>query len=140
MPSTNRTRLSRRLCTLSVNKMETFFLVVGEDEGKPYLYGVVNVSLQALTEHAGGLSSLKRQHRHLSFERPKYESGGGDVLAIVFAGAEGYISVWDIPGALDAARALNLMLMRKGPTFQWRWHCYDLADWAFASKSALASL
>jgi hypothetical protein len=138
MPGTNRNRASRRLCTLSVNKMETLFLVTGEADGERYFYGAVNVSLQTLTEHAGKLSRLERQHSHLSFHRPTYESGGGDALAIVFMGIEGYMSVWDIPGALEAARALNLMLMRKGPTLQWRWHCYDLADWGFASESDIA--
>jgi hypothetical protein len=140
-PSTNRNAAGGRLCTLSVNKMETLFLVAGEDRGGGRFFGgVVNVSLRALTERAGGLSTLRRGYRHLSFDRPGYESGGGDVLAIRFAGVDGYVSVWDIPGALDSARALNLMLMRKGPTLQWRWHCYDLADWAFASESALSEL
>jgi hypothetical protein len=120
--------------------METLFLVAGEVGGDRYLGGVVNVSLRALTERAGGLGSLRQQHRDLSFHRPKYESGGGDVLAISFVGVHGYLSVWDIPGAVDAARALNLMLMRKGPTLQWRWHCYDLADWAFASESAMSDM
>jgi hypothetical protein len=32
------------------------------------------------------------------------------------------------------------MLMRKGPTFQWRGHCYDLADWGFASDSTMTQL
>jgi hypothetical protein len=140
MPGTNRNATGGRLCTLSVNKMETLFLVAGEGEGGPFFGGAVNVSLRALTERAGGLGSLRRQHRHLTFHRPKYESGGGDVLGIAFVGVDGYLSVWDIPGAVDAARALNLMLMRKGPTLQWRWHSYDLADWAFASEKAMADL
>ncbi|NIK61477.1 GIY-YIG nuclease family protein [Kribbella shirazensis] len=140
MPGTNRDASGGRLCTLSANKMETLFLVAGEDRGSRYFGGVANVSARALTERAGDLSALRRQYRHLSFGRPRYESGGGDVLAITFVGVDGCLSVWDIPGAVDAARALNLMLMRKGPTLQWRWHCYDLADWAFASESTLSEL
>ncbi|MFG1627819.1 GIY-YIG nuclease family protein [Kribbella sp. NPDC049227] len=140
LPGTNRTRQAHRLCTLSVNKMETFFLVVGEVDGERFFGGGVNLSLRTLTEQAGALSSLKRRHQHLSFARTAYESGGGDVVSITFTGIEAYFDLWDVPGAVDAARTMNLMLMRKGPTFQWRSHCYDLADWGFASESELATL
>jgi hypothetical protein len=34
----------------------------------------------------------------------------------------------DSAGILDAAAALNLMLMRRGPTLQWRHHNVDLGE------------
>jgi hypothetical protein len=73
------------------------------------------------------------------FDLGTYESGGGDVASIRFF--EKDISIlMEIPRLVEAARALNLMLMRKGPTFQWRGHCYDLADWGFASDSTMTQL
>ena len=133
LPGTGRTRHGRRLTTLSVNKMETLFLVEGDGGGGRYFGGVVNVSLRELTGTAGSLKRLSRDHPMLDFRAAAYESAGGDALAIEFTGIDGYSRLWDIPGAPHAARALNVMLMRKGPTFQWRSHCYDLADWAFAA-------
>jgi GIY-YIG catalytic domain len=140
LPGTGRTRHGRRLTTLSVNKMETLFLLDGDGSGRRYFGGVVNVSLQTLTDSAGSLKRLARDHPMLDFREAAYESAGGDALAIGFTGIDGYHGLWDIPGAPHAARALNIMLMRKGPTFQWRSHCYDLADWAFAADDQTGKL
>jgi hypothetical protein len=132
MPGTGRTRHGGRLTTLSVNKMETLFLIEGNGGGGRYFGGVVNVSRRELTSRAGSVKRLARAHPMLEFREAAYESAGGDALAIGFTGIDGYHRLWDIAGASRAARELNVMLMRKGPTFQWRSHCYDLADWAFA--------
>jgi hypothetical protein len=118
MPGTNRVSAGGRLCTLSINKMETLFLVAGEVGSNRYLGGVVNLSLRHLQSQAGPPKALKRAYPDLEFRQPSYESGGGDVVSVVFRGLEGYFGVWDIPGALEAARTLNLMLMRaKAPRF-----------------------
>jgi hypothetical protein len=140
MPATNRSRQGGRLFTLSVNKMETFFLFAGEMDGDPFYGGVINVSQTRLLEKNGSLAGLRRRFPSLGFRSASYESGGGDVTSITFMGMEGYFQVLDVPGAVEAARALTMMLMRKGPTLQWRYHSYDLADWAFAEQQEIDAL
>lgn len=129
LPQTGKTRDGYRLATVSVNKMECLFLYT-RDQGRS-CDGAVNVSLSGLTGAAGSLRKLTRRYHMLGFAQSSYESAGGDALGIWFTGIDGYHRIWAIPGAVSAARTLNLMLMRKGPTFQWRGHCYDLADCAF---------
>jgi hypothetical protein len=131
MPSTNKRRIGGRLATLSINKMETLFLYGGEmpDIG-PGFGGCINVSRESLTKEWGSLDEMRRNHEELEFDVPGYEAAGGDALAIRFLGADFMSLLVDAPAVVEAARKLNLMLMRKGPTFQWRWHCYDLADLA----------
>jgi hypothetical protein len=129
MPGTNRNKLGGRLATLSINKMETLFLFAGRIENDDYVGGLMNVSRSALEESAGSITGLRRSYPHLDFEKADYEAAGGDCVSVRFIGGD-VIDVFQIPGFQHAARQLNLRLMRKGPTFQWRWHCYDLADWA----------
>lgn len=130
MPSTNRNKYGGRLATLSINKMETLFLFNASTDDGDYVGGRINVSASALEESAGSIRSLSRSYPHLDFEKVDYEAAGGDCVSVRFIGGD-VMDVLQIPGFQHAARQLNLMLMRKGPTFQWRWHCYDLADWAF---------
>jgi len=109
--------------------METLFLVAANDELGGFCGGRINVSRSALENSAGPISKLRRDYPDLDFKLGTYESAGGDCISIGFVG-EGVIAAMEIPGCQQAAKQLNLMLMRKGPTFQWRWHCFDLADWA----------
>lgn len=129
MPSTNRNKHGGRLATLSINKMETLYLSAASTADGDVIGGRVNVSRAVLEGSAGSVASLRRSHPHLDFTEATYETSGGDCISIGFVGGD-VIDALKIPGCQRAARQLNLMLMRKGPTFQWRWHCYDLADWA----------
>jgi hypothetical protein len=139
LPATNRNAYKQRLCTLSVNKMEVLFLVQTQLDEATWISGVMNVSLSTLTDGTGSLKSLERKYPDLFFDLGTYESGGGDVASIQFF--EKDISLlMEMPRLVEAARAMNLMLMRKGPTFQWRGHCYDLADWGFASDSTTTQM
>jgi hypothetical protein len=124
MPDSGRRRTSRRLCTLSINKMETLVLFEGWDDGDSgyYFGGWVNMSVRILTETLGDVAELTRRQPALHTGVTTHEAAGGDALAVEFDGVTGYKAIWNVPGIVDAARALNLMLMRKGPTLQWRWH------------------
>ena len=135
MPGTHRNRHGGRLFTLCINKMETLFFAAGaDDHGNPWLEGHLNVSRAALAAEAGSLTRQRARHPNLELATPGYESGGGDVIGVRFFDVDGLVETFQMPGAIKAARTLNLMLMRKGPTFQWRWHNYELADWAFRSE------
>ena len=128
MPSTNG---GARLATLSINKMETLFLygdTVGRTRGDGDVGGVINVSSSMLAQ-SGGIARMRREFPHVSLEKTRYEAAGGDGLAV--RGGVGDLTqlLWE-DWFVQACRTLNLTLMRKGPTLQWRWHCFDLADWA----------
>lgn len=142
LPSTNRNRFGGRLATLSVNKMETLFLFSATDPAnanQSIVGGRMNVSRSALEAAAGPIDDLRENYPMLGFDIVDYESAGGDGLLITF-GAADYMTVLELPGWQHAAQQLNLTLMRKGPTFQWRWHCYDLADWAVRDLLTVAEV
>jgi hypothetical protein len=82
-----------------------------------------------LTEHAGPLDSIAAKW-DVSLEDRDYEAAGGDVVGLHFAHPRAMLDAFTVAKSpfVPASRALNLRLMRKGPTVQWRGHCFDLAD------------
>jgi hypothetical protein len=124
---------SPRLIAVSVNKMETF--VLGWEKYQPdQMWGFINVSKSAMCERYGSPAEFVRPRQDwLDFDEDSgYESGGGDVLRLYVNDYRRMLELLapedgDV-GVVAAARRLNRMLMRKGPTLQWRWHCFDLAD------------
>jgi hypothetical protein len=127
MPQTNREW--PRLAAMSINKMETF--VLGHLKARPdELWGFINVSERVLTEPAGALEQLSEWEVVLERRQPNYEAAGGDCIGIDFPHPTVMLEALSRPSSpvVPAARELNLRLMRKGPTFQWLGHCFDLAD------------
>lgn len=124
---------SPRLIAVSVNKMETF--VLGWEKYQPdQMWGFLNVSKSAMCERYGSPAEFVRPRQDwLDFDEDSgYESGGSDVLRLYVNDDSRMLELLapedgDV-GVVRAARRLNRMLMRKGPTLQWRWHCFDLAD------------
>lgn len=128
MPSTG---IGARLTTLCINKMETLFLygeTVGRTRGDGDIHGVINISAKGL-EETRGIGQARRGWPSVHFETASYESAGGDGIS-VHGELPDLLQILEEEWFIYSARKLNLMLMRKGPTFQWRWHCFDLADWA----------
>lgn len=129
MPSTNRSTWPR-LLAVSVNKMET--LVLGKQRSNDELmWGFVNVRRSTLIKAYGSVAAYVRPRQDwLDIADGGYESGGGDVLAVHTDGRAlaALLTEPDSNGLVAAARDLALQLMRKGPTLQWRWHNFPLAD------------
>lgn len=130
MPATN-SAVHPRLLAISVNKMETF--VLGWDKDDPdALWGFMNVSRKALADESGPIARYRWSRRsRIKVRGGHYESGGGDVVALNTRSASAMraaLTESSGGGAVQAARSLNLQLMRKGPTLQWRWHNFQLAD------------
>lgn len=130
MPSTNAST-APRLVAISINKMET--LVLGRIKDEPACtWGFVNVSKSSLVDAYGSIPDFARPRQDwLDVHESTYESGGDDV-ATIHTDHEGIVDLLapedDDFSVTLAARRLNLMLMRKGPTLQWRWHNFQLAD------------
>jgi hypothetical protein len=70
------------------------------------------------------------RHPTSRLEPVDYEAAGPDVAAICFNEPTELIRLLEDRHSpvRAAARELNLRLMRKGPTMQWRWHCPAFAD------------
>lgn len=130
MPSTNRSTWPR-LVAVSVNKMETF--VAGWDREEPeLLWGFLNVRRSTLEEKYGSVRAFVGPRQNwLDVEEAGYEAGGGDVARINVVDGPSFGRLFmedDNDGVVAAAGDLALALMRKGPTLQWRWHNFSLAD------------
>ena len=128
MPSTNAGTWPR-LAALSVNKMET--LVLGHlKEDRDAIWSFVNVSRSVIEEQSGSVTKFERAYPGLFIREATYEAAGGDGLTLGFYDPVDIVNLLldESCPMLRASRELNLRLMRKGPTFQWRGHCFDLAD------------
>lgn len=104
----------RLLACLNVHWQEVLF--IGEDERG--LFVGLNLAGTPLVE-AGELTPEEVQSRYLP--------GGADQVSLMFPLRE-LPEVLQEPGALNAARMLNVRLMRKGKTNFARSHCFELAD------------
>ena len=119
LPSTKRTSQHHRLCTISINNVET--LVINEvlDEEGWLVGGFLNV--------APGLAS----RRGRPMVRRNYRTVG-DVDAIGFGGWEGLLDLLEQPDVIHGARRTALGLMRKGAGMMARYHDASLADDVFS--------
>lgn len=121
-----------RLLCFSINTPETFVIFKsGEDDIQAFL----NVSRTMLVDAYGSLDEFTAAHDWLLVEEDAgYEACGGDAVRVRVHTAEDLfrlLSADENEGIRRAAAALNLMLMRKGPTMQARWHNVPLADHMF---------
>lgn len=132
-PSTNKRRDHRRLATVSVNTMETF--VIGEnlaDEFGWFLTGFAVISPATLAHHTPLHEVGVSETSLLELDTDKhYHAAGDDQAVLHFFGHDGFREMISLPGFSEAARELVLRLMRKGPTFQWKAHNFQLADEVF---------
>lgn len=127
MPSTNRSTWPR-LAAVSINTMETMVLGYFHDEPLT-MWGFINISRRALEDSGTTLEKLLKRHPHASSDgNGHYATSGYDAINIQFRQPDDVLQAILDTEFLDAARALNLQLMRKGPTIQWHGHCFDLAD------------
>lgn len=124
-PSTGAGAGWQRLVAVSVNAMET--LVLGEDPSEPdVISGFLNVRRSTLVEHYGSERAFLHDRRDwIDAEPAPYASAAGDGLRLHFMRtdvAERLFLDEYSTGIRRAAAALNLMLMRKGASLQWRYH------------------
>ena len=133
MPATNRSKGHYRLATLSINKVEVFWLFSTDIDGENVPWGQMQLSKSLLTDRLGTTDFARAvgvdPPDMVSFEDAGYETSGGDGLRIRFVGTS-WLDLLENEAVVEAARSFNLMLLRKGTSPLGRHHNYDLATWA----------
>lgn len=126
MPGTNR-NVSPRLACVNIHLMETF--VVGFHKKNPQTtWSFVNVAKSILLERYKTQSAFETKYPNVIFKDAWYRSAAGDG-ATLHAESSGMHQLLRDPAVLNAARHLNLRLMKKGATVLFaRYHCFLLAD------------
>ena len=135
MPATNRSKGHYRLATLSINKVEVFWLFSTDIDGEQVPWGHLQLSRSLLTDRLGTsdfCAALGVDPDQVEFEPAGYETSGGDGLRIRFLDAS-WLPLLMNEAVIEAARAFNLMLLRKGTSPLGHHHNYDLATWALDS-------
>lgn len=141
LPTTNRTAESRRLFTVNVGAIETYYLcLVKDEEYGPLLSGTVFVT-QSILEKAAGrpVALLQDQYDALEFETPVHRAAGGDAVAVSWIDDDISLDQFaELP--LDAAaRDLADRLAAAGPCNYARYHNPWLAQAALSLTPDLAS-
>ena len=123
----------RDLCVLSrvnLNMQEVMTFV--EDDGQLWTtWHCAKSPLAARkTREYRNLRRLARRLK-LNVDDHRYTSGGPDQVSLTVCGASAAIELIEDPSVLRAIRLMNLRLMKKGPTYYGRTHCFDLAGAAY---------
>ena len=126
MPSTNRNAWPRLAC-VNIHLMETF--VIGFHKKNPQtMWSFVNVSKSVLLDRYKTQSAFETKYPNVIFRDAWYRSVANDG-ATLHAESSGMHQLLRDPAVLNAARHLNLRLMKKGATTLFsRYHCFLLAD------------
>ena len=125
VPGVNRNSWPR-LLTLTIHSLETLYVFAPiREPGRTMI--TINVDLPTILARWGTLDRLMNAFDGVTAEESLYGVRRG-VLALRVESAPDLIRLLDLPGVTDAARQLNLQLMRKGPCFQRRVHSFGLAD------------
>jgi hypothetical protein len=125
LPATSKS-FRPRLLTLSVHSLET--LIVEAPSWDPERTMIrMNVDLPTMLDRWDTLDRLMDDAVGLVARETSY-AVRPNVLALQVEGGRNLMRLLSLDGVVDAARRLNLDLMRKGPAFHWKTHCFDLVD------------
>ncbi|ABH00947.1 conserved hypothetical protein (plasmid) [Rhodococcus jostii RHA1] len=140
LPTTNRTAEDRRLFTVNVGAIETYYLRLLTDDDGPLLSGTVFVTQSVLEKAAGRpVAVLKDQYDALDFVTPVHRAAGGDAVAVSWISYDISLDQFaELP--LDtAARDLADRLTAAGPCTYARYHNPWLAQAALSLTPDLVS-
>jgi len=129
MPSTNASHHPRLAC-LNINTMEVFVVGREKEDGNLH-WGFVNVSFDELERQYPDEIDFFRAHPGIWCSESGYRAAGSDQLTIHAYSLPVVEALIADPRIRQAAAALNLRLMRKGPTVYSKFHCIDLVDRIF---------
>ncbi|PYE53294.1 GIY-YIG nuclease family protein [Deinococcus yavapaiensis] len=124
LPSTNKTSLSR----VNINLMETLMVFDGPERPE-YACNIARTPLHdrwgtRWQEHVASLG--------LTIENIQYRTSGEDHVFLFAPTITSVERAFQDETVVQAMRAFNMRLLRKGPTVFYRYHCFDLADDLFS--------
>lgn len=121
LPSTGKSRESRRLACVSCGRVETF--VILEDRKFGQLWWFLNIEHGVVSSR-----SLPRDLRNMFSADDNYRTVG--MVDRIAGGVAGSLAAWldETPRLELGARELALNPMRKGPSLFARFHCDDFVD------------
>jgi tetratricopeptide (TPR) repeat protein len=117
----------RRLFTVAINVLETLF-VFGPVDDPSIVDFHLNVDLDVLLARWGSLAAVMQQQCGLVASGAAIYRSRPAVARLWVSSAHDFVRMFTIDGVVDAARRLNLDLMRKGAALNWKSHSLDLAD------------
>uniref|UniRef100_I2Q2Z2 Putative endonuclease n=1 Tax=Desulfovibrio sp. U5L TaxID=596152 RepID=I2Q2Z2_9BACT len=128
-PSTNEGDLKRIFC-FNINMMETFVLLF--DKRHPQsLYSLINISKEVLLKNYATISNFKKSFDSCYCYDSNYRAAGHDQITIEISGTASLLSLLNSSCFIQAAKVLNLRLMRKGINIYSKYHCLQLVDAMF---------
>ncbi|WP_204301489.1 GIY-YIG nuclease family protein, partial [Actinoplanes campanulatus] len=124
-PDTNKNSAPRML-TITLHSLETLFVWAPIDEQHRVIFEL-NVDLVTMQRHWPELENVVESFRAALLSDTSYLVRPG-VLRLAVEGARNFMRLLDVDGVVEAARRLNLDMIRKGPAMQWKSHSFGLGD------------
>jgi hypothetical protein len=126
-PDTNKNSYPR-LMTVTVHSLETLYVHAPVDQQHRTIFSL-NVDRATMLRHWPNPAE--------AFEAAFVDDRGyavrPGVLRLEVEGARNFLRLLEVDGVVEAARRLNLDMMRKGPCLQWKSHSFGLADLLFGT-------
>ncbi|MBB4738317.1 TPR repeat protein [Actinoplanes octamycinicus] len=124
-PNTNKNS-APRMFTITVHSLETLHVWAPFDEQHRTIFEL-NVDLATMQRHWPDLGDLAQTFGAAVVQDTIYRVRPG-VLRLSVEGPRNFMRLLDVDGVVEAARRLNLDMMRKGPAVQYKSHSFHLSD------------
>ncbi|MEU4244455.1 tetratricopeptide repeat protein [Actinoplanes sp. NPDC026619] len=124
-PDTNKNS-SPRIFTITVHSLETLHVWAPFEEQHRTIFEL-NVDLATMQRRWPDLGEMVEIFGAAVVQDTIYSVRPG-VLRLAVEGARNFMLLLDLDGVVEAARRLNLDMMRKGAAMQWKSHSFALAD------------
>jgi len=126
IPSTNKDSWPRLAC-ISMNAMET--IVIGHHLNSAETnWSFLNISEKVFRQKFFTNKSFYDKHPQGELRAINYHAAGSDQISINFESLQNLKELLSDNVIIQAARTLNLRLMRKGASRYAQYHCFSLAD------------
>lgn len=125
VPDTNKNS-APRMFTVTVHALETLFVWAPFEEQHRTIFEL-NVDLPTMQRRWPDPNDLAEAFGAAYVCDLLYGVRPG-VLRLAVEGSRNFMRLLDVDGVVEAARRLNLDLVRKGPAMQWKSHSFALAD------------
>lgn len=125
VPDTNKNS-SPRMLTVTLHSLETLYVYAPFEEQHRTIFEL-NVDMATMQRHWPDANDLYDAFGAVLAREGLYRVRPG-VLGLAVEGARNFMRLLDVRGVAEAARRLNLDMIRKGSALQWKSHSFGLCD------------